>query len=207
MAQVWLGSADQGPLDEDRDLVDRARAGDARAFEDLVRRHQQRVVRLARAFVPEPADAEDVAQEAFLRVYRGLARFRGASTFRTWLQQVVVNAARTHRRATLTRRARFGADADSASTDVPGPDRVEPALIARDRVERALNTLPQDLREAVVLRDVEGLDYREIAELLGVPMGTVESRIFRGRQRLRAAMTAVERGPVDPGEGGKRHER
>jgi RNA polymerase sigma-70 factor (ECF subfamily) len=175
--------------DEDAVLVARAQSGDEQAFAQLVRKYQHRAVTIARALVPHPADAEDVAQEAFLRAFRGLARFRGASTFRTWLVQIVTNTARSHRRRHVGRHETSADAADvSFFETMAAPGTVEGAAIARDRVARALAYLPRDLREAVVLRDIEGLDYREIADALGVPIGTVESRIFRGRARLRAAL-------------------
>jgi RNA polymerase sigma-70 factor (ECF subfamily) len=179
-----------GRFDEDQGLVDRARAGDEHAFGQLVRKYQHRALTIARALGVDPADAEDVAQDAFLRAYRGLPRFRGASTFRTWLVQVVTNTARTARRQRATRRETSADEGETSIVDtVADPGNLERATIARDQVSRALATLPDDLREAIVLRDVEGLEYREIAEALGIPIGTVESRIFRGRARLRAALT------------------
>jgi len=182
--------AEPGRVDDDQAVVDRARAGDDQAFGLLVRKYQHRALTIARALGADPAEAEDVAQDAFLRAYRGLARFRGASTFRTWLVQVVTNTARTHRRQRTARRETSADEGEMPIAErLPDPANLEHATIARDRVARALAALPVDLREAVVLRDVEGLDYREIAEVLGVPIGTVESRIFRGRARLRAALT------------------
>ena len=178
-----------GRIDDDQALVDRARAGDDHAFGQLVRTYQHRAVTIARALGIDPADAEDVAQEAFLRAYRGLPRFRGASTFRTWLVQVVTNTARTHRRQRTGRREISTDEGEYPIVEtLPDPGDLERTAIARDRVARALEVLPADLREAVVLRDVEGLEYREIADALDIPIGTVESRIFRGRARLRAAL-------------------
>ena len=177
--------------DEDLALVAAAQRGDDEAFGRLVRKYQHRVVGLAQGLVTDRAEAEDVAQDAFLRAYKGLRGFRGSSAFRSWLFQIAVNTARTHR----TRRSgRMETPVDSADLDsTPGGDRLETAVVTRDEVTRALATLPPDLREAVVLRDVEGLDYREIATLLGLPIGTVESRIFRGRERLRHALGGASR--------------
>jgi RNA polymerase sigma-70 factor, ECF subfamily len=177
------------PVDQDQALVDRARRGDGDAFGDLVLAYQHRIVNFTRALVSDAADAEDVAQEAFMRAFRGLKGFRGGSSFKTWLYQIATNTARTH----LTRRRDRPEQAagDPAATPEAfgqpstGED-LEAAVIHRDRLDRALQALPEDLRVAVVLRDVDGLDYAEIAQVLEVPMGTVESRIFRGRARLRA---------------------
>lgn len=183
-----------GPPDPDEAAVARARRDDPEAFDALVRRHQHRLVNYLKAMLGSESDAEDVAQEAFVRAYRGLRQFRGQSAFKTWLFQIATNAARTH----LTRRAGrrevpAPAFADAEQADVPALDPasgedLEATVVLRDRLDRALAKLPGEQREAVVLRDVEGFDYREIAQLLDVPMGTVESRIFRGRQRLKALL-------------------
>lgn len=177
--------------DPDRALVAAAVAGDRDAFEALVRRHQTRIVNYATAIVHDPADAEDVAQETFVRAWRSLTRFRGDSSFKTWLYAIATNAARTglERRARRNRLEDESLDDEAAplaAGDVPagGPD-AEAALVRRESIDRALAALPPDLRAAVVLRDVEGLDYKEIAAATGAPMGTVESRIFRARRRLR----------------------
>jgi RNA polymerase sigma-70 factor, ECF subfamily len=178
-------------IDDDRVLVDRARAGDAQAFGTIVRRYERRAIGIARTLGGSHADAEDVAQEAFVRAYRALRQFRGQSTFRTWLFQIVANTARTHRARRRSRLEITGEPDDQVTAAVErasSGDRIEDAVIARDEVRRALASVPAELREAVVLRDIEGLDYREIADLLDVPIGTVESRIFRGRARLRAAL-------------------
>lgn len=183
MAAVGVSS------DEDQSLVDRARGGDDEAFGVLVEKYQHRMVNVARHLMSNSADAEDVAQEAFLRAHRALRSFRGASRFQTWLYQIVTNTARS---ALGSRRGRPDAAANPSATPIDeglrSAEDVERSVVSRDQVERALAALPDELREAVVLRDVEGLDYREIAVLLDVPIGTVESRIFRGRARLRASL-------------------
>ena len=178
-------------VDPDQALVAAAAAGDRDAFGALVRRHQTRIVNYALAIVRDPAEAEDVAQETFIRAYRSLARFRGDSSFKTWLYTIATNAARTglERRGRRSR-VEDGSLDDEAGTlsaaDVPAGDAdAETALVQREAIDRALAALPPDLRVAVVLRDVEGLDYKEIAAATGAPIGTVESRIFRARRRLR----------------------
>jgi RNA polymerase sigma-70 factor (ECF subfamily) len=187
-------------MDADLELVGKARDGDLDAFEALVQRHQHRLVHFARLMVTNPSDAEDVAQEAFLRAYRSLGQFRGQSAFKTWLYQIATNVARTHlakrRDRAEVQEPEMGGDAggerreraSGARREVASAENLERRVIAHDQLRRALNDLPQDWKDAVVLRDIEGLDYREIAEVLGIPMGTVESRIFRGRQRLKAAL-------------------
>jgi RNA polymerase sigma-70 factor, ECF subfamily len=177
-------------VDADRDLVTAAAAGDRDAFDELVGRHQVQVVNLARAMTGPDADVDDMAQEIFVRAWRSLSGFRGDAAFRTWLYGIALNVIRTHR----ARRSRIRALFWSAPAESPGdplervPDMgtgIEQKVMMRDAIDRALKQLPAELREALVLRDVQGLEYREIAEALGVPIGTVESRIFRARQRLR----------------------
>jgi RNA polymerase sigma-70 factor (ECF subfamily) len=180
-----------GPVDTDRDLVTAAAEGDLDAFEKLVRRHQTRLVGYLRGLTNAESDAEDLAQEAFLRAYRSLKGFRGTSSFRTWLYQIATNVFRN-----WLEKRRNQAPVNAGSIDAPPPGMDEPVEpmgeenpearhLQRDAIERALAALPDDQREAVLLRDVEGFEYREIAEQLGVPLGTVESRIFRGRSRLK----------------------
>lgn len=176
--------------DDDRDLVARARKGDLEAFEALVKTHQHRLVHFVRMMTSSAADreaAEDVAQEAFLRAYRALGQFRGQSSFRTWLYQIATNVARTQSARRRDRNEQQEPESPY-ERDRPSEEHVERRIIAHDQLRRALQALPDDWREALVLRDIEGLDYKEIAEVLGIPMGTVESRIFRGRQRLKAAL-------------------
>lgn len=179
--------------DPDQALVERAQRGDDEAFEALVRAYQHRVVNFAHALVSNRSDAEDVAQEAFLRAYRGLGRFRGSSSFRTWLYQIVTNTARTHlsrQRNRLEHPAGLPADTPEPIDPDSGHD-AETSMVRREVIDRALAALSPELREAVVLRDVEGWEYREIAAALDLPIGTVESRIFRARARLRDAMAGL----------------
>ncbi len=177
-------------MDADQELVARAASGSREAFDDLVRRHQVSIVSLAHALTNGSADAEDLAQEVFLRAWRSLRGFRGDSTFRTWLHRVAVNVIHSHHgRMSRLRRMFQPPSADPDATDpieqAADPVNVESDVVMRDAIDKALASLPEELRVAVTLRDVQGLDYREIASVLDVPMGTVESRIFRGRQRLK----------------------
>lgn len=184
-------------MDADRELVEQAAAGSRQAFDELVRRHQASIVSLARALTHGSADAEDIAQEVFVRAWRSLNGFRGDSAFRTWLHRVAVNVINSHhgRLARIRRVIQFGppsaADADAALVGEEDPIEraadpvdVEHDMVMRDAIDKALGSIPEELRVAVTLRDIQGLDYREIATVLGIPIGTVESRIFRGRQRL-----------------------
>ena len=177
-------------MDPDRELVDRARDGSQEAFADLVRRYQVRIFNLARVSTRNDADAEDVAQEIFVRVYRGLRSFRGDSAFRTWLYRIAVNVTRTRAgRPSLFGWFRRVEPEEVGGADpldaLPGADAVEDSVAYRDAIDHALGRLTPDLRMAVTLRDIEGLEYREIADVLGVPVGTVMSRISRGRGKLR----------------------
>jgi RNA polymerase sigma-70 factor (ECF subfamily) len=185
-------------VDADGALVEAAAAGDREAFDQLVRRYQGTVVNLARSLTGGSIDAEDIAQEVFVRAWRSLSGFRGESSFRTWLHRIALNVISSHH-GRLARARRFF---QSPATDDPElnpiqvmPDKadLEANILQRDAIDKALAALPEELRAAVVLRDVQGLDYREIADTLRVPMGTVESRIFRGRQRLRPLLESLRR--------------
>lgn len=193
-------------VDPDRATVNDARSGDAAAFERLVMQYQVRLVNYAAALVGDAGGGEDVAQEAFVRAWRGLGGFRGESSFKTWLYRIAANVARTH----LERRGRqapvFGRSLDDEAGPTPGAvvaateTDAETVLVTREAIDRALAELPEELRLALVLRDVEGLDYKEIASVTAAPIGTVESRIFRARRR----MWALLRPPATDGAGASR---
>jgi RNA polymerase sigma-70 factor, ECF subfamily len=178
-------------VDADRELVAQAAAGSREAFDELVRRHQVAIVSLARALTNGSADAEDIAQDVFVRAWRSIRGFRGDSAFRTWLHRVALNVIHTHQGRVARIRRMFYTPAGEAEREMdfieraPDSADVEADVVMRDAIDRALASLPDELRVAVTLRDVQGLDYREIALVLDVPIGTVESRIFRGRQRLK----------------------
>lgn len=142
------------------------------------------------------AESEDLAQEAFVRAFRGIARFRGDSTFGTWIHRIAVNVIKSH----LLQRSRRSAAAPLQEHDGAGESRLEghasgedleTAVVRRQAIDMALAELPVEQRLLVVLRDVQGLEYHEIATLTGLPIGTVESRIFRARQRLRPMLEAL----------------
>jgi len=183
-------------VDPDRGLVEDAARGDREAFDELVRRYQGQIVNLARALTSVDADAEDLAQDAFVRVWRNLPAFRFESTFKTWLYGVALNVIRTYRgRRARLRRLIWSPSPERDDEDplarAAVDDRIEQPMALRQAIDRALATLPAEMREAVVLRDVQGLEYREIAETLGVPIGTVESRIFRARKRLKPLLEPI----------------
>lgn len=195
--------------DPDRSLVAASAAGDAEAFAALVARYQAAIVNLARALTADDGEADDLAQETFVRAYRSIGRFRGDSTFRTWLYRVAVNAIRSHLKKRARRWRWFGPsldERDPAGRESPAlatPATLEDDVARRQLIDRALASLPADLRIAVTLRDVQGFEYGEIAAMLGIPIGTVESRIFRARQRLRPLLAPlVEGGRSTPGRAG-----
>jgi RNA polymerase sigma-70 factor (ECF subfamily) len=182
-------------VDPDRELVERWRRGEPDAFASLVRRHQRRVFGLLFRMLGSREEAEDATQDTFLNLHRHGLRFRSESRFSTFVYRVAVNAALNRRRSLGRRRAQVEAFADVQAIDAPQPPPgSDPeASLAGDRLRARLNrellALPEALRAPVILFDVEGLSYGEIAEVLGVAEGTVKSRIHRARQALRARLS------------------
>ncbi|HEU4485884.1 MAG TPA: RNA polymerase sigma factor RpoE [Povalibacter sp.] len=180
------------PDDSDQQLVQRVQKGDKAAFDLLVRKYQHRVLKLVGRFVNDSAEAEDVAQEAFLKAYRALPAFRGDSAFYTWLYRIAINTAKNALVANRRRPVDFDLDLQdpdqhdrqSMLKDADTPEGVLLTDEIRGVVERALEQLPEDLRTAIVLRELEGLSYEEIAEAMDCPVGTVRSRIFRAREAI-----------------------
>lgn len=178
--------------DSDQQLVKRVQAGDRAAFDLLVRKYQHRVLKLVSRFVSDAAEAEDVAQEAFLKAYRALASFRGDSAFYTWLYRIAINTAKNALVSNRRRPVDFDLDLqDPEQYDrharLKEGDTPEGVLLTeeiRSVIERAMEQLPEDLRTAIVLRELEGLSYEEIAEAMDCPVGTVRSRIFRAREAI-----------------------
>ena len=174
-------------MDPDRALVEAAAAGSREAFDELVRRHHAAVITLARVLTGGRGDADDLAQDVFVRAWRSLTSFRGDSMFRTWLHRVAINVVRTSQAKEGRLQGLFArSSSEQDAFDPPsGGEALDTELARRQAIDRALASLPNELRVPVTLRDVQGLEYKEIAALLNVPIGTVESRIFRARQRLR----------------------
>lgn len=176
---------------QDLELVSRARGGDVAAFTELVRRYETRIWNLAYRLVSNADDAADVAQETFLAAFEGLKRFRAESSFYTWLYRIAVNRALAHRAARAGRRDAAAGDGAALETAADGGAGPEASAAARERsaaIDTAIRRLPEDFRAVVVLKDVEGLEYEEIAEALGIALGTVKSRLHRGRMILRDAL-------------------
>jgi RNA polymerase sigma-70 factor, ECF subfamily len=187
-------------VDPDRELVERARAGERAAFDLLVARYQRRLLRLVLRLLRDPAEAEDVVQETFLKAFRALPRFRGEAAFYTWLYRIALNGARN---AILRRRQR-GASHGVAPSQLPAPvpeiGTPESMLLSKQvmlAIDAALAALPLELRTAIVLREIEGLSYEEIAEIMECPLGTVRSRIFRAREAIARRLRPLLDLPVD----------
>ena len=182
-------------MDPDRALVEAAAGGSREAFDELVRRHQAAIITLARVLTGGRGDPDDLAQDVFVRAWRNLGSFRGESTFRTWLHRVAINVIRTSQsRQGRLMRLFVSRDRDEEPPEQPAWDEpVDTALARRQVIGRALAALPEDLRIAVTLRDLQGMDYKEIAAALDVPIGTVESRIFRARQKLKPLLAPLMR--------------
>jgi len=162
------------------ELIRRSKGGSREAFGQLVARYQVPVYRVVRGVLGSPSESEDVAQEVFLKAYANLAKFRGESGFFTWLYRIAVNEALRARK----RRAFANADAlPEVEAPPPAPPEEDAPTLAT--LEKLLRKLSDEFRSIVVLRDIEGLSYSDIAETLEIPIGTVESRLFRARQELR----------------------
>ena len=177
--------------DTDQQLVQRAQRGDLRAFDLLVLKYQGRIAALVSRYVSDAGEVEDVTQEAFIKAYRALGKFRGDSAFYTWLYRIAANAAKNH---LVAKGRRPGADAtieDAEGFDEGGllSESASPEALAMggelaEVVESALNALPEELKAALMLREFDGLSYDDIADVLGCPVGTVRSRIFRAREAI-----------------------
>jgi RNA polymerase sigma-70 factor (ECF subfamily) len=181
-----------GVEETDQLLVERVQRGERAAFDVLVRKYQHRIVKLVSRYVHDGAEAQDIAQEAFLKAWRALPRFRGDSAFYTWLYRIAINTAKNHLVADRRR-------PEDQQVDLQDPEEFSIAARLRDEdtpeglllteeiertVEQAIQALPDELRTAIVLRELEGLSYEEIAQAMDCPVGTVRSRIFRAREAI-----------------------
>lgn len=176
----------------DQQLVERAQKGDTRAFDLLVKKYQHKIIGLIGRYIHDHAEVQDVAQEAFIKAYRALGKFRSESAFYTWMYRIAINTAKNH----LVSRGRRppGSDLDISDaeildhsgrlSDIESPE----SSIARDQLEaavfEAIANLPEDLRTAITLRELDGLSYEDIAQVMQCPVGTVRSRIFRAREAV-----------------------
>ena len=183
--------------DIDRQLVARAQRGDKQAFELLVEKYQRKLARLLSRFIRDPAEVEDVTQEAFIKAYRALPAFRGDSAFYTWLYRIGINTAKNYLMA-MGRRAPTSTEveADEAEgfeegeqlRDINTPE----SLLLSNEIARTVNStieqLPEELRTAIQMREIEGMSYEDIAKAMDCPIGTVRSRIFRAREAIAAQL-------------------
>jgi len=189
----------------DQQLVERAQRGDKHAFELLVSKYQRKLARLLARFIRDPAEVEDVAQEAFIKAYRALPSFRGDSAFYTWLYRIGINTAKNHLVA-IGRRAPTSTEFDSEEAegfadgeqlrDINTPENVLMSKEIAGTVNAAMEALPEELRTAIQLREIEGLSYEEIASIMDCPIGTVRSRIFRAREAIAEKLRPL----IDPGK-------
>jgi len=181
-----------GEQSVDQLLVERVQRGDKKAFDILVAKYQHKIVKLISRYIRDQAEVLDVAQDAFIKAYRALPRFRGESAFYTWLYRIAINTAKNYLVAQSRRLPDTDIEIDVAEQyegaselrDNATPER----LLLKDEIERTvfevIEQLPEDLRTAITLRELEGLSYEEIAEAMGCPIGTVRSRIFRAREAI-----------------------
>lgn len=186
--------------DVDAELVARVQRGDKRAFDLLVLKYQRKIMRLLSRMIREPAEVEDVAQEAFIKAYRALPQFRGDSAFYTWLYRIAINTARNWQAANGRRPSTSSIietddnetfDQIDNLTDISTPESLMASRQVVDTVNKAIDALPEDLRTAIVLREIEGLSYEEIAQTMNCPIGTVRSRIFRAREAIATQLRPV----------------
>jgi RNA polymerase sigma-70 factor, ECF subfamily len=181
----------------DRQLVARAQAGDKRAFELLVEKYQRKLARLLSRFIRDPAEVEDVTQEAFIKAYRALPAFRGDSAFYTWLYRIGINTAKNYLMA-MGRRAPTSTEVEAEEAegfeegeqlrDINTPESLLLSNEIAQTVNSTIEQLPEELRTAIQMREIEGMSYEDIAKAMDCPIGTVRSRIFRAREAIAAQL-------------------
>lgn len=177
---------------DDQALVERVQQGDSKAFDLLVLKYQHKIVQLVRRYVHDQTEALDVAQEAFLKAYRALPGFRGDSAFYTWLYRIAINTAKNYLVAAKRRPVDYDLDLQDPDQydrqarlkDIDTPEGLALSGEIRQTVEKSIEQLPEDLRTAIILRELEGMSYEEIAVAMECPVGTVRSRIFRAREAI-----------------------
>jgi len=180
----------------DEQLLKRAQQGDSRAFDLLVLRYQHRIMAVISRFISDRDEVQDVTQDAFVRAWRAMPKFRGDSQFYTWMYRIAVNTAKNHLVAKKRRPPSIDVDVDDAVgfddaeglRDIENPENAMSGEQMAEAVHTAMMALPEDLRTAVTLREFDGLSYEEIAEVMDSPVGTVRSRIFRAREHISTAI-------------------
>jgi len=176
----------------DEDLVLRVQQGDKSAFDFLVIKYQHKIIQLVNRYVKDPSEAQDVAQEAFIKAYRALGNFRGDSAFYTWLYRIAINTAKNYLVSRSRRSSDYQVDVQDAEAienapQLQGMETPERLLLNQeiiDTIKTAIDKLPEEMRTAIILREFEGMSYEEIAEAMDCPVGTVRSRIFRAREAI-----------------------
>ncbi len=177
---------------DDWQLVQRVQGGDKTAFDVLVLKYQHKIVKLVMRYVQDPSESLDVSQEAFIKAYKALPNFRGESAFYTWLYRIAINTAKNYLVARKRRPLDYDVDLQDPTqyemqarlSDVATPEGHALGEEVREAVSEAVEKLPEDLRMAIVLREIEGMSYEEIAQAMDCPVGTVRSRIFRAREAI-----------------------
>jgi RNA polymerase sigma-70 factor (ECF subfamily) len=192
-------SGEEGTGDGERRLVEAARRGDHRAFEALVVKYQDRIYRVVQRMVGGSDVVDDIAQEVFIRAYRSIGDFKGESSLYTWLYKIALNLCRNYYRTRGRRpvHEEIGEDGSATVLEAEGGSP-EDEVFRREfweQLRRGLDGLAEEQREAVVLCDLEGMSYEEMADVMGIPIGTVRSRIFRGRRALQERLTAFHAPP------------
>jgi RNA polymerase sigma-70 factor (ECF subfamily) len=193
----------------DLGLVQRVQRGDKTAFDLLVRKYQHKVIKLVTRYLRNPSDAEDVAQEAFIKAYRAMPQFRGDSAFYTWLYRIAINTAKNAIVSRDRNPVEFDLDMQAIEesqsmqarlADTTTPESLLQTEEIRTTVNQAIDALPEDLRTAIVLRELEGLSYEDIALAMECPVGTVRSRIFRAREAIDRRLSEVFEGGLGRAE-------
>lgn len=189
----------------DEDLVRRVQRGDKSAFDFLVIKYQHKIIQLVNRYVKDPSEAQDVAQEAFIKAYRALGSFRGEATFYTWLYRIAINTAKNYLLSRARRNASYQVDIQEAEAlenapQLQGLETPERLLLNQeiiDVISAAIDELPEEMRTAIILREFDGMSYEEIAEAMDCPVGTVRSRIFRAREAIDTKLNPLlEQGDV-----------
>lgn len=184
----------------DAELVSRTLAGDTRAFDDLVTRYRERIFRVAWHMLRSPAEADDVTQEVFIRAFRSLNKFRGDAGFFTWLYRIAANMVYTHARKQTRQREihqQAHTEGDWYCLAVKTPEELTASGEIKQLVEQGLMHLDPRFREVLVLREIEGLETAEVSEILGVPEGTVKSRLFRAHDELREWIMGLKKKAIE----------
>jgi len=176
----------------DEDLVLRVQQGDKSAFDLLVIKYQHKIIQLVNRYVKDPSEAQDVAQEAFIKAYRALGNFRGDSAFYTWLYRIAINTAKNYLVSRSRRSSDYEVDVQDAEAienapQLQGMETPERVLLNQeivDTINTAIEKLPEEMRTAIMMREFDGMSYEEIAEAMDCPVGTVRSRLFRAREAI-----------------------